>query len=270
MKSACRRSSRGRAVILLAVCMSGSATALLAGSPAAEAGGRGYLRAVKFGARPLRPHMRGTDVRKLQHALTRLKQPTSADAVYGKGTYKSVRGLERRRSWRIDGRVGRGEAARIKLAVREQRARRLARALLGKARLQLDGTAVAPADAPGPVRQAIDAANRIHTKPYVWGGGHGSWNAKGYDCSGAVSYVLHAAGLLSSPMTSGGLTHWGLPGTGHWITVFGNKSHAWMIVAGLRFDTSSAGESWNQGSGPRWRVTVRSGSGYTARYPAGL
>ena len=142
--------------------------------------------------------------------------------------------------------------------------------MAGRARLLPDGTAVAPGGAPLAVRKAIDAGNRIHTKPYIWGGGHGSWEAKGYDCSGAVSYLLHAAGLLSFPMTSVALRHWGYPGTGQWITVYANKSHAWMTVAGLRFDTSSAGESWKQGSGPRWCTTNRSAPGYAVRFAPGL
>jgi hypothetical protein len=141
----------------------------------------------------------------------------------------------------------------------------------GSARLLSDGTAVAPANAPRPVRKAIAAANRIHTRPYIWGGGHGSFKSKGYDCSGAVSYVLHAAGLLRSPMASGPLARsWGAPGIGSWITVYANAGHAWMTVAGLRFDTSSAGESLNQGSGPRWRVNMRAATGYTTRFSPGL
>ena len=137
--------------------------------------------------------------------------------------------------------------------------------------LNSDGSATAPAGAPRQVRKAINAANRIRTKPYVWGGGHGKWKSRGYDCSGAVSYVLHAAGLLRRPMTSGTLgTRWGAPGTGQWITVFGNPSHAWMIVAGLRFDTSQAGDPLSQGSGPRWRTTVRSAGTYSARFSPGL
>jgi hypothetical protein len=140
----------------------------------------------------------------------------------------------------------------------------------GTARLQADGTALAPADAPRPVRKAIAAANRIHTRPYIWGGGHRSFKSRGYDCSGAVSYVLHAAGLLRSPMASGPLMAWGAPGIGSWITVYANRTHAWMTVAGLRFDTSSAGESLNQGSGPRWRANMRAGTGYATRFSPGL
>jgi len=141
----------------------------------------------------------------------------------------------------------------------------------GTAQIQPGGTAVAPSNAPKPVRKAINAANRIHTRPYVWGGGHRSFKSRGYDCSGSVSYVLHAAGLLRSPLVSGAFaTRWGAPGVGQWITVYANARHVWMTVAGLRFDTSSAGESVNQGSGPRWRYTMRSGSGYTARFYPGL
>jgi hypothetical protein len=140
----------------------------------------------------------------------------------------------------------------------------------GTAQLQSDGTAIPPANAPKQVRKAIAAANKIHTRPYIWGGGHRSFKSKGYDCSGAVSYVLHAAGILRSPMASGPLMRWGSAGLGSWITVYANASHAWMTVAGLRFDTSSAGESLNQGSGPRWRGNMRSGTGYTARFYPGL
>jgi hypothetical protein len=140
----------------------------------------------------------------------------------------------------------------------------------GTAQLQPDGTAIPPADAPKQVRKAIAAANKIHTRPYIWGGGHRSFKSRGYDCSGAVSYVLHAAGILRSPMASGPLMRWGSPGLGSWITVYANAGHVWMTVAGLRFDTSGAGESLNQGSGPRWRASMRSGTGYTARFYQGL
>jgi hypothetical protein len=141
----------------------------------------------------------------------------------------------------------------------------------GSAQIQPSGKARPPANAPLAVRRAIKAANKIHTRPYVWGGGHGSFKSRGYDCSGAVSYVLHAAGLLRSPMVSGTLaTRWGAPGVGQWITVYANGGHAWMVIAGLRYDTSSAGDSVSQGSGPRWRYTMQSGAGYAARYYPGL
>jgi cell wall-associated NlpC family hydrolase len=137
----------------------------------------------------------------------------------------------------------------------------------GKAKIRKDGTAVAPADAPSAIQSAIAAANAIHTLPYVWGGGHRTFFDSGYDCSGAVSYVLHAAGMLASPMTSGALaSSWGLPGKGRWITVYGNASHAYMVIAGKRFDTSSGGDRWNQGSGPRWRKKKRRPVGFTGKY----
>ncbi|HEX6587185.1 MAG TPA: hypothetical protein VF052_10565 [Solirubrobacterales bacterium] len=138
------------------------------------------------------------------------------------------------------------------------------------AALQPDGSAVAPGGAPRPVRKAINAGNRIRTKPYIWGGGHRKWKSKGYDCSGAVSYVLHAAGLLKRPLASGPLMRWGTPGFGSWITVYTNPGHAFVVIAGLRFDTSAVGESLNQGSGPRWRTTARSGAGYAARFWPGV
>ncbi|HEX6461242.1 MAG TPA: hypothetical protein VF032_20160 [Thermoleophilaceae bacterium] len=127
------------------------------------------------------------------------------------------------------------------------------------------GAAIAPADAPTAVKLAIAAANHIRHKPYVWGGGHASFRARGYDCSGSVSYVLHAAGLLSFPEVSGALAHWGLRGDGNWITVYANGGHAFMVIAGLRFDTSGAGQS-----GPRWRTDPRWFRGFHRRHPAGL
>jgi hypothetical protein len=140
----------------------------------------------------------------------------------------------------------------------------------GRAKLRKDGTAVAPADAPPAIQAAIAAGNAIHTLPYRWGGGHRSFYDTAYDCSGAVSYVLHAAGLITSPMPSGPLaSSWGVPGKGRWITVWANASHAYMIVAGLRFDTSSGGDRWNQGSGPRWRKKKRKPLGFTGKYYPG-
>jgi hypothetical protein len=120
------------------------------------------------------------------------------------------------------------------------------------------------------VQAAIRAGNKIRLKPYIWGGGHRSFKAKGYDCSGAVSFVLHAARMLSSPLSSGPLaSRWGTPGVGTWITVYANAGHAYAVIAGLRWDTSSVGESLSQGSGPRWRATARASTGYVARHPAG-
>jgi cell wall-associated NlpC family hydrolase len=127
------------------------------------------------------------------------------------------------------------------------------------------GVATAPSDAPLAVRLAIQAANQIRHKPYVWGGGHASFSARGYDCSGAVSYVLHAASLLSFPEVSGALARWGVRGDGKWITVYANGGHAFMVIAGLRFDTSGQGQS-----GPRWRAESRWFRGFHRRHAPGL
>lgn len=129
----------------------------------------------------------------------------------------------------------------------------------------INGQAIAPAGAPAAVKAAIAAANSITSTPYIWGGGHGSFESPGYDCSGAVSYALHGGGLLSSPLDSTGLTFWGEPGEGGWITVYGNSGHAYMVIAGLRFDTSGTG-----GAGPRWHEDMRSPAGFIPRHPAGL
>jgi cell wall-associated NlpC family hydrolase len=127
------------------------------------------------------------------------------------------------------------------------------------------GIAYAPANAPIEVQRAIWAANRLRHKPYIYGGGHQSFRSRGYDCSGTVSYALHGGGLLTTPLDSSDFMTWGEAGTGTWITVYTNPSHAWMIIAGLRLDTSGPGHS-----GPRWRKQQRSTRGFTARHPVGF
>jgi peptidoglycan hydrolase CwlO-like protein len=122
-----------------------------------------------------------------------------------------------------------------------------------------------PAGAPAQVAQVIAAGNAIATLPYIWGGGHASFQASGYDCSGSVSYALAAAGLLSSPLDSTGFESWGDPGPGRWITVYANAGHAWMTVAGWRFDTVALAET-----GTRWSRTMAGTSGFVVRHPPGL
>jgi cell wall-associated NlpC family hydrolase len=136
----------------------------------------------------------------------------------------------------------------------------------GRARLTKAGLAQAPGNAPETVRMVIAGGNSIADFPYVWGGGHGSFEDSGYDCSGSVSYALAAAGLLESPMASGGFMKYGEPGRGKWITIYANGGHMFMVVAGLRFDTS--GRSGPRGS--RWQAAPRSVSGFVARHPPGL
>lgn len=127
-------------------------------------------------------------------------------------------------------------------------------------------TALAPPGAPAQVKSAISAANAIVGRPYVWGGGHGSWNSRGYDCSGSVSYALGGAGLLDAPLTSGGLESWGAPGPGKWITVYANGGHTYAVIAGLRWDTVGN----LRGSGPRWHAELPYKSGFVVRHPPGL
>jgi hypothetical protein len=126
-------------------------------------------------------------------------------------------------------------------------------------------TAIPPTGAPPAVVKAIAAANRITRKPYKWGGGHGRWRDSGYDCSGTVSYVLHAAGLLKVARDSSGLMSYGERGMGEWMTIYTHGGHAFIVIAGLRFDTSGRGED-----GPRWRLEPRSGRGFVKRHPVGL
>jgi hypothetical protein len=149
----------------------------------------------------------------------------------------------------------------------------------GKASLLPDGTAAAPADAPPQVQAAIFAANRLIHKPYKYGGGHAKIEDSGYDCSGTVSYALHHAGLLETPLDSGSFARWGLRGRGTWITVYTNPGHAFAVIAGLRLDTSVAGVSARLSRrygpkaterGPRWRPSRRSSRGYVARHPEGF
>ena len=142
------------------------------------------------------------------------------------------------------------------------------------AQLLADGTAAAPADAPDEVKQAIWAANWLRDKPYKYGGGHGRLRDTGYDCSGAVSFALAAADLLETPLDSGSFMSWGAAGLGAWITVYTNPGHAYVVIAGLRLDTSTAGVSrvgrmpaGARESGPRWRPVLRSPRGYVRRHP---
>ena len=134
------------------------------------------------------------------------------------------------------------------------------------ARLRKDGTAAAPAMAPPAVQRAIWAANELIGKPYRYGGGHGRWKDTGYDCSGTISYALHAGRMLSSPLDSGSFMRWAAKGTGSWITVWTNPGHAFVVIAGLRLDTSPAGDPSGL-RGPRWRPVLRDTNGFVARHP---
>jgi len=138
------------------------------------------------------------------------------------------------------------------------------------ARIQPDGLAAAPLDAPPEVQNAVWAANRIIGLPYVYGGGHNlRFSGRGYDCSGTVSFALHGANLLRAPLDSGSFMRWGLAGKGSWFTVYTNPGHAFAVIAGLRLDTSPAGDPSGL-RGPRWRPVLRSTRGFKARHPLGF
>jgi cell wall-associated NlpC family hydrolase len=225
-----------------------------------------------FGSRPLAEGSHGSDVRTLQRYLTRVGLRTEVDGMYGPHTARRVKSWERRSGSRVNGRLSRREARRMRSQVARgvkvfQPAPETTRAPSGaKATLNSDGTANAPASAPAEVKGAIAAANRIVGKPYKYGGGHGRWEDSGYDCSGAMSYALHGGGLLNRQLTSGDFMSWGRSGKGSWITVYANSGHGYLVIAGLRFDTGWHGG----GQGPRWSDVMRPSDGYVIRHPRGL
>jgi peptidoglycan hydrolase-like protein with peptidoglycan-binding domain len=229
-----------------------------------------------FGSRPLKVGSHGSDVKVLQHLLTKVGVRTNADGQFGPVTRNHVRTWEGKSSLRVNGYVSRRDEATLRgqvaagtsvLDLVPTGGTVAAPVAAGAtATLGSGGLAVAPSSAPYAVQQVVAAANRIVGKPYKYGGGHGKWEDTGYDCSGSVSYALHGAGLLSTPLTSGGFESWGDPGQGTWITIYGSGGHAYMVVAGLRFDTGyHAGPS-----GPQWSSVMRPSSGYVAVHPAGL
>jgi Putative peptidoglycan binding domain len=192
---------------------------------------------------------RGASVRVLQSRLG-----VAADGVFGPGTARAVRRFQREHGLTADGVVGPATWAALGLPGRH--------AVLRRAHL------AGRPDRPGlpvAVIRAVAAANRIASFPYRFGGGHRSFHDSAYDCSGSVSYVLHAAGRLGSPLDSGELMSWGAPGRGRWITVYANAGHAFMMIEGRRYDTTGR---WDTGS--RWQRVDRSSAGYVARHPVGL
>jgi cell wall-associated NlpC family hydrolase len=133
----------------------------------------------------------------------------------------------------------------------------------------VDGLAAAPISAPPAVQEIIWAGNQLIGLPYIYGGGHASFTSPGYDCSGTVSFALHGASLISTPMDSSEFEGWGGHGIGRWVTIFTNPEHAYMTVAGLRLDTSSADDPTNE-QGPRWRPLRPANAGFMMRHPVGL
>jgi cell wall-associated NlpC family hydrolase len=224
--------------------------------------------AASYASRILQQGTSGSDVKRLQRYLDRAGYDTTADGMFGPATARSVRSFEADEDRRRNARVTRYEQRLVRARAAEAPGEEDtdAPAAAGEeAYIGEDGLAVAPASAPEEVKAIIEAGNEIATKPYKYGGGHGRWRDTGYDCSGSISYVLHAAGLLDTPLDSTGFMSWGEGGRGEWVTIRTNPSHAYMIVAGLRFDTSARRQTGN-----RWSETMRSPRGYRARHPEGL
>jgi peptidoglycan hydrolase-like protein with peptidoglycan-binding domain len=218
---------------------------------------------------PVRRGMSGHDVRVLQDFLRRAGiQSVTVDGQFGSGTARAMRSWERLAGRTVDGIVDAGDIDALRQQVGAGRISAdtpLRLAPGDVATVGPDGLATAPASAPDVVKQIIAAGNVIAKKPYRYGGGHGSWDDSGYDCSGSVSYALHGAGLLDSPLASGDFFTWGQAGPGLWVTLYTKSSHIFMVVAGLRFDTSGRSTA-----GTRWQADMRSADGYQVRHPEGL
>jgi peptidoglycan hydrolase-like protein with peptidoglycan-binding domain len=225
-----------------------------------------------FGDRTLSTGSTGHDVKVLQSWLNHMGFRTSIDGNFGRNTRWNVRRFEQAKHLPINGIVTRADAAVMRRAMAAHysyTADEPPTTEVGpgsQATISSDGLhAVAPADAPQAVKDAIAAANRIVGKPYKYGGGHAQWEDSGYDCSGTVSYALHGAGLLKRALSSGEFGSWGVAGKGAWISVYYNGGHAYAVIAGLRLDTSGNGDR-----GPHWHTDMRSGSGYSVRHWQGL
>ncbi len=225
-----------------------------------------------LGERVLRQGMSGHDVRVLQGYLTSAGYPTTVDGQFGSGTARNVGAFESAHGFKADGVVSYAVADALRRAVasgQQPTAQTIpvstTSAPTAKAHLNGDGTASPPAGAPAAIVKLFAAANKIANTPYCYGGGHASFTDTCYDCSGSLSYALHGAGLLSSPMDSTELESYGSPGAGQWITIWANSGHTYMYVAGLRFDTGAQGQT----GGSRWTSASRSSSGYVERHPTG-
>src|SRR5918997_3801376 len=241
----------------------GVAVAALALIPVADAA------AASYGSRPLREGTSGSDVKRLQRYLDRAGYDTSADGIFGPATARSVRSFETDEDRRPNGTATRYEQHLLRTraastAVDEEAVEAPAPAT-EEAYIDANGLAVAPASAPAEVQAIIAAGNEIATKPYKYGGGHGRGGGTGYDFSGSMSYAPHGGGVLDTALDSGAFTGWAEPGRGTWVTVRANSEHAYLIVAGLRFDTSARKQT-----GTRWSEQMRSARGYRGRHPEGL
>jgi cell wall-associated NlpC family hydrolase len=232
----------------------------------------------------------GRDVGALQALLASSGYPVTTDGRYGRATVRAVRRFQRSAGMTVSGRAGRPTVQALR-AVGGSTAPGAGQAAPAQsppaptstkapppvpavspvpapgtpATVGADGLAVAPTGAPPAVAAIIAAANRIARTPYRYGGGHGSFTDTAYDCSGSVSYALRGAGLVTAPLDSTGLSRWADAGAGTWVSVYANPGHVYLVVAGLRFDTSGRTKA-----GTRWQAAPRSARGFVVRHPAGL
>jgi cell wall-associated NlpC family hydrolase len=234
----------------------------------AEASARSY------GSRTLKVGAHGSDVKKLQRYLGAAGHRVTRDGSFGPRTARALKATEAELELRSDGVATRREQRAIRTAVKDPGPGGAAyvppppedEVVPGaKGTVTADGFAVPPESAPQVVKDVIAAGNAIATTPYKWGGGHGNWDDTGYDCSGSVSYALHGGGLLDSALVSGDFARWGAPGVGRWITLYANGGHVYMVVAGMRFDTSARSRS-----GSRWTMEQRSSDGFSVTHPKNL
>jgi len=220
-------------------------------------------KSASSGPPTLRLGSSGSWVTTLQRELNSVGYATSIDGQFGSGTVRVVNQFKAAHGLAQDGVFGTKSWAALASAQNAAQGP----APPGVARLNRDGTVTAPSNAPQAIKDVIAAANQIAFKPYIYGGGHASWIASGYDCSGSVSYALHGAGLISAPEASGELESYGSAGPGQWITIWANAGHTYMRIAGLYFDT--AAQSRTNGN-DRWSATrISPVSGYVVRHPIG-
>jgi hypothetical protein len=274
------------AAVLAAATSAGAATKHRSGDPNQPSSGGAAMQATiktagtlqkastasRLGRRVLRNGLHGQDVTILQGYLTIAGFPTSVDGNFGPQTAASVAAFKQAHSMTpANGVAGPSFVQALRQAISAY----TSDTPTATATINPDGTATAPAGAPAAVQAMINSANQIIDTSYCVGGGHGKWKSSCYDCSGAVSFALHGAGLLSTSEDSTGFESYGAPGPGKWVSVYGDPGHAFIVIAGIAFDTANyGGPNIPSGNGPRWRSNplgnLADGGHYVVRHPPGL